>query len=423
VTAKAIERLLPGPPEGWLVLGALLATAAIFPQTWTWFGKNEPKIPRSLRLVAGILGMLTVVMSLIPIRAPSEVSSSSDVAEVQAKRQRAAELAVEGERYRHSGREDEARKALYQALGIFESLDDSFGAAMVHLELAICEIVLGDAREAERQLALAEPFIMASGDELLIVKLLVNRGDLEFQYQDYPAAEMIFRDAISRAAAVGDEFGLVGGNDGLGEALFLLGRWVEAEQAYLAALAHAKCDEPVPPIGVAGIHLNLSMVYFKMDRDREGLDQLRMAEDCAARSGDRLAYANVLAESAHIGLLIGMPERALKLAEDALREARSAGAEQTEAAALALTGWAMAELGRAGEAEATLREAIRLAGETNDELTEAIAYMELGKLVEQRNREEGLGYLYLAREIYIARGLTSDVEIVDSTIASLRSVD
>lgn len=117
------------------------------------------------------------------------------------------------------------------------------------------------------------------------------------------------------------------------------------------------------------------------------------------------AYAAAYMLRARVYRASGSPARALASANRAVELARIAGERRLEAEATARLGGMLLDLDRADEAEARLREALRLAEEIEDRRGQALARLFLGILLWEAYDPEAAPMLARTAELAVEMGL------------------
>ncbi|HEY8393257.1 MAG TPA: helix-turn-helix domain-containing protein [Thermaerobacter sp.] len=259
-------------------------------------------------------------------------------------------------------RHEDAINYYHVALTLLESSDDSPLLLSVYIDLAHAYAVLGRPEEGARYLYQAMNLLprvpLASCPPDTAARLHYTRGHLAFLRNDYEEAAQAFRLADAAATREADR---VRARVALGSALFRLGEYDEALQAYTYGLEMA--DKGIPRALVAACHHgagvchgalgNLDLAAYHTERalqlyqGRDAERALRASHDLGiilARKGayraarERLrnclrdyknrgrleALASVLIDLAGIELAAGRHARALTLSRLAKRYAKRA---------------------------------------------------------------------------------------------------
>jgi serine/threonine protein kinase/tetratricopeptide (TPR) repeat protein len=127
------------------------------------------------------------------------------------------------------------------------------------------------------------------------------------------------------------------------------------------------------------------------------------------------AYAAAYMLRARVYRASGSPARALASASRAVELARIAGERRLEAEATARLGGMLLDVDRADEAEARLREALRLSEEIEDRRGQALARLFLGVLLWEANDPEAAPMLARTSELAVEMGLNR-VEAVSASL-------
>ena len=196
------------------------------------------------------------------------------------------------------------------------------------------------------------------------------------------------------------------------------GDLTEAQQRYSAALQLA--GENITLIGK--IEQNLGMIHADRKQWPEADRHYRTSQALAEAAGDRHLGGIATMNRAEVRLAQGDIEGAREGAEQALRIFSEVEARRHQAGAHRLLGMVFAKRGQLALAESHLRSAIEMAASACAPLIEADAAKELAALyAEEGRKDDAVGLLTLARELYGQLKARVDVGEVEERIGSLQA--
>ncbi|HEY0406865.1 MAG TPA: tetratricopeptide repeat protein [Pyrinomonadaceae bacterium] len=160
-------------------------------------------------------------------------------------------------------------QALYDAQGLVE------GQANVFYERGQLSISTGKLADAAAQLQRAYELASASGNESQKINAMLQLSRLAYIQGAPDKAQQYATDAISFAQQRGQDDLLARGLNGLGYALFVSGKYAEAEKNYNQAREFARLTKS--QLREAEVLLNFAILYIQQLRTDEGLAYAREA--------------------------------------------------------------------------------------------------------------------------------------------------
>jgi class 3 adenylate cyclase/tetratricopeptide (TPR) repeat protein len=228
--------------------------------------------------------------------------------------------------------------------------------------LAAADRMQADIGRAMNTLDEAEPIAAGLGDPALLAEIGYLRGNLFFALGKADECLQEHRRALAAAKRANAPEWKARARSGIGDAYYMQGRFRSSAREFLRAVEIAKANNLLRIVGV-----NLAMAgntaFYSMEFDQAFAfieESRRIANEIGDRFGDMFAY-----ECRAISLLLlGRFEEMAPIAQTALDKARALGARRYESILLPLIALDHFVGGRQSEAEATIREAMKIAEET-----------------------------------------------------------
>lgn len=259
--------------------------------------------------------------------------------------------------------------------------------------------------------------IQAGADDLAadacnaLAGFALERGDLTEAQERYSTALHLAGENITLIGKIEQNLGIVAN---------IRGQWSEALDHYTRSLAayEVSSDER----GCAFAHHNLGMIHADQKQWAEADRHYRTSQALAEAAGDRHLGGIATMNRAEVRLAQGDDEGAREGAEQALRIFTEVGARRHKAGAHRLLGMVFAQRQEPALAESHLRSALEIAASACAPLIEADAAKELAALYQrQGRRDDAVGLLTLARELYGQLRAQVDVGEVDQRIEALQA--
>lgn len=263
-----------------------------------------------------------------------------------------------------------------------------------------------------------EVAVQAGADDLAadacnaLAGFALERGDLTEAQAGYHHALELAGGNPSLVAKVEQNLGIVAN---------IQGEWSDALDHYSRSLAayEASADKR----GCAFAHHNLGMIHADRKRWAEADRHYQRSQALAVSAGDRHLGGIALMNRAEVRLAQGDYEGARAGAEQALAIFTRVEARRHKAGAHRLLGMVFRQRGQLALAESHLRSALEIAASACCPLIEADAAKELAALYEtEGRREDAVGLLTLARELYGQLKARVDLGEVDERIEDLQTV-
>jgi class 3 adenylate cyclase/tetratricopeptide (TPR) repeat protein len=246
------------------------------------------------------------------------------------------------------------------------------GRAAVRADRRFTDDARADARAAH---ALARSL----GDEAVLARALLVRGEIERTGGDLAGALATLDDAVARYEALGDVEGAAHALRQVGLVRIFAGENEQAEAAIRAALSRSR--QVADRRGEAWALQHLAWISFVEGRADEAENRLTRAADTFAEIGDLggIGWADGLL--AYVCYIKGDLGRADELGQQVLGEARERGDRWGEGMMLQLASGVRCWSGRTGEALEYAREAHALFAEIGDRFGEAQSLTTLGRVL------------------------------------------
>jgi putative nucleotidyltransferase with HDIG domain len=313
-----------------------------------------------------------------------------------------------GRSHDRAGRLDQALSAYAEAIQVAEQTEDRPVLTEALRRKAVVHFRRGEAATALDLCQRSYDEAVALGDRILAGEALNTLGGFRMQGGALDAARATLRDALRLATADNSLLGRIQQN--LGILATIQGQHAQAMDHYQLSLQ--ACDQAGDERGAAIAYHNLGMIASQQG-DHSGAEaSLSRSAVMAARIEDvhleGLCWLN-LAAVAHRSRQFG---DALKRAEAALAIFEQLGCQADKADVYKVIGMVFRDTGRPVMAEARLRAAAQIAGQTSSVLTEAESSRELALLYQTLGRnQEALGLLNHAHGLFSR--LRAQIELVD----------
>ncbi|MGH7508391.1 MAG: tetratricopeptide repeat protein [Gemmatimonadales bacterium] len=262
-----------------------------------------------------------------------------------------------------------------------------------------------------------EVAVQAGADDLAadasnaLAGFALERGDLAEAQERYNQALSLAADNPALVGKIEQNLGIVAN---------IRGQWAEALEHYSRSLAayEASADRR----GCAFAHHNLGMIHADQKRWAEADLHYQTSQALAAAAGDRHLGGIALMNRAEVRLAQGDWEGARAGAEQALAIFIEVEARRHRAGAHRLLGMVFRQGGQFALAESHLRSALEIAASACCPLIEADAARELATLYEtEGRREDAIGLLTLARELYIRLRAQHDLGEIEGKIEAIQA--
>ena len=330
----------------------------------------------------------------------------------------AEQLLQEGRHHDLAGRPAEAMACYAAAIDLTASSDDARVRAEALRRLAVLHHI-----RAEPEIARAlcqrscDTAIGAGADDLAadacnaLAGFALERGDLAEAQERYTAALALAGENITLLGKIEQNLGIVAN---------IRGDWSEALDHYTRSLAAYEVSSD--DRGCAFAHHNLGMIHADRKQWVEADRHYRTSQALAEAAGDRHLGGIATMNRAEVRLALGDVDGARMGAEQALQIFTEVEARRHKAGAHRLLGMVYSKRGQLALAESHLRSALEIAASACAPLIEADAAKELAALYQQEGkREDALGLLTLARELYGQLKARADVGEVEELIGSLQA--
>ena len=239
----------------------------------------------------------------------------------------------------------------------------------------------------------------------------LERGDLTEAQDRYDAALDIAGDNVSLLAKIEQNLGIVAN---------IRGDWSEALHHYARSLAAYEASSDAR--GCAFAHHNLGMIHADRKQWSEADRHYQTSQALAEAAGDRHLGGIATMNRAEVRLALGDDEGARVGAEQALQIFTGVEARRHQAGAHRLLGMVFRKRGEIALAESHLRSALEIAASVCAPLIQADAARELSALCEKvGRRDDAIGLLSLARELYGQLQARADLGEVEERIGALQA--
>lgn len=239
----------------------------------------------------------------------------------------------------------------------------------------------------------------------------LERGDLTEAQERYAAALQLAGENITLIGKIEQNLGIVAN---------IRGEWSEALDHYTRSLAAYEVSSDERGCGFA--HHNLGMIHADRKQWSEADRHYRTSQALAEAAGDRHLRGIATMNRAEVRLAQGDDEGAREGAEQALQIFTEIEARRHKAGAHRLLGMVFGKRGQVALAESHLRSALEIAASACAPLIEADAAKELAALYQQQGRrDDAVGLLTLARELYGQLRARVDLGEVEERIESMQA--
>jgi class 3 adenylate cyclase/tetratricopeptide (TPR) repeat protein len=261
--------------------------------------------------------------------------------------------------------------------------------------------------EARADVEAAHELAVGLGDEAVLARSLLVRGEVERDDGDLGAAVATLEKAVEHFHSVGDERGAANAMREIGMSRIFLGENDQAEVAIRAALAGSKAIGDRR--GAAWALQHLAWISFIEGRADEAEDRLTRSAETFAELGDVGGLGWALGLLAYVCFIQGDLARAEELGAQVLVEARERGDRWGEGMMLLLSSGVRCWTGRTSEALDFARQAHALFHAIGDRFGQAQALTSLGRVLVSVGRvDEGLTMLRDGLEASFADPLSQE---------------
>ncbi len=293
-----------------------------------------------------------------------------------------------------------AERLYSQALGL---LGHEASTRRAHLLLgrgAVCAQRRAMA-EARADVEAAHQLAVSLGDEAVLARSLLVRGEVERDDGDIDAAVTTLEEAVEHFTSVDDQQGAAKAMREIGMSRIFLGENDRAEEAIRAALEGSRAVGDRR--GEAWALQHLAWISFVEGRAEEAEGRLSRSADTFAEIGDVGGLGWAFGLLAYVCFIKGDLARAEELGEQVLVEARERGDRWGEGMMLLLGSGVRCWTGRTVEAVEYARQAHALFHAIGDRFGQAQALTSLGRVLASVGRvEEGTSMLLDALEASFA---------------------
>ena len=239
----------------------------------------------------------------------------------------------------------------------------------------------------------------------------LERGDLAEAQERYTAALDLAGENITLIGKIEQNLGIVAN---------IRGDWARALDHYTRSLAAYAVSSDNR--GCAFAHHNLGMIHADRKDWAEADRHYRTSQALAEAAGDRHLGGIATMNRAEVRLALEDDEGARLGAEQALEIFTEVDARRHKAGAHRLLGMVYSRRGQVALAESHLQSALEMAASACAPLIEADAAKELATLYEKEGRrEDAIGLLILARELYGRLKARVDVSEVERRIEAMQA--
>jgi eukaryotic-like serine/threonine-protein kinase len=265
---------------------------------------------------------------------------------------------------------EDALRNFRDSLEIKRKLGLKAGIALSMKAMASSEDLLGKPDQALKDYKESLALYQGLGDKAGTGDVLNDLADFDVDHGRYDEALKLFKESLEAEVEVGNQAMQALVLNNIGNVYFTKADYQNAHTYYEQALQLR--EKLNVPSAVADTLHNLGEISTRMGQNDQAVEQFLRALDLRRSTGDK-RWAAI--ESSSLGTLFGYQGRygaALSAEEDALKAFRELQDRSVWLAGiLSLYGNALAQVGRADEAQKTLEEAMNVAHELKDQVTTA----------------------------------------------------
>ncbi|KAJ7193658.1 hypothetical protein GGX14DRAFT_588314, partial [Mycena pura] len=292
----------------------------------------------------------------------------------------------QGLTHHHSGKLDDAKQGLENALALHKQVNDTFEQARDLQQLGQLYVRLDRLEDAEKALQSALDLHKQVNARVGEANDLQDLGELYMRLDRLEDAEKAFQSALDLYRQVNSRLGEANALQTLGELYMRLDRLEDAEKALQSALdLHKQVNDR---LGEANALQILGELYMRLNRLEDAEKALQSALDLHKQVNDRLGVANALQQLGKLYMRLDRLEDAEKALQSALDLHKQINSRLGEANDLQDLGELYIRLGQLEDAEKTLQSALDLHKQVNDRLGEANDLKKLGGLYMRLDRLE-----------------------------------